>query len=358
MTRESSPHVKPNIRMVAQRVQLSSTTVSLALRGDPSIPLETRERVLAAARELNYTHTPRAARADLIGTRRLVFVMPDTGDQPVTANPFFAEVLAGVEQAGNEQQASVSFTVLRHSVAANEPLPPALHDRHLDGVLLVGAYRSALVDRIAAEIRRPMVLIDNTLPGQPYDSVMADDFGGGVLQTQHLIDLGHRRIAMIAGMIGVPSFAERYRGYCAACRTAGVDPMDPIEVAWDRSSIADMLKLVLALSFRPTAFFCASDAYAAFVMESLHDAGLRVPHDVSVAGFDDLAPMRLVRPALTTIHNHPRVLGRLGAQRLLARIAGDQQPTQGISVGTSLVVRDSTRSIAAQKRSTDEGSDL
>jgi LacI family transcriptional regulator len=310
---------------------------------DSSIPLETRERVLAAARELNYIHTPRVGRVEQVNTRRLVFVMPDTGDQPVTRNPFFGEVLAGVDQAGNEQQASVTFTVLPHSLAPNEPLPSALQDRQVDGVLLVGVYRSALVERIAAEIGHPVVLIDNTLPGQPYDSVMADDFGGGFLLTQHLITIGHRHITMVAGNLSVPSFAERYRGYRAACRAASVQPMDPIEVDWERSSVAEMLKQVLALTPQPTAFFCASDAYAAFVMEALHDAGLKVPDDISVAGFDDLAPMRLVRPALTTIHNHPRLLGRLGALRLLARIAGDRQATQGITVGTHLVVRESTR---------------
>ncbi len=349
MTREAPKRLKPNIRMVARRAQLSPTTVSLALRGDPSIPLETRERVLAAARELDYTPAPRATRGEQPRTRRMVFVMPDTGDQPVTANPFFGEVLAGAEQACNEQQASLVFMVLPHGLATNEPLPAALSDQHLDGVLLVGAYRPAVVERVAAEIRRAIVLVDNTLPGQPYDSVMADDFGGGFLVSRHLIGLGHRQIAMVTGKLSVPSFAERYRGYAAACRMRDVLPMDPIEVAWDRVAVASSLDQVLAQKPQPTAFVCASDAYAAFVMEALHDVGLRVPDDISVAGFDDLAPMRLVRPALTTIHNHPRLLGRLGTQRLIARIMGDRQPTQGITVGTSLVIRDSTREIAAHK---------
>ncbi len=350
MPRESSTREKPNIRMVAKRVQLSPTTVSLALRGDPSIRHETRERVLAAAHELNYTHTPRAVRGAQVQTRRLVFAMPNTGDQPVTANPFFGEVLAGVEQAANEQHASVTFSVLPHRLTINEPLPSALRDPQSDGVLLVGAYRPALVERIAADIKRPLVLVDNALPGQPYDSVMADDFGGGFLLVQYLISLGHRQITMVTGKLSVPSFAERYRGYRAACMAADVQPCDPLEVSWDRSSVAATLNHVLALTLRPTAFFCASDAYAAFVMEALHDVGLRVPYDVSVAGFDDLAPMRLVRPALTTIHNHPRLLGRLGAQRLLARITGDQQPTQGITVGTRLVVRESTRQLVTHKQ--------
>jgi LacI family transcriptional regulator len=329
--------------MVAERAQLSPTTVSLALRGDDSIPAETRERVLTAARELNYIHTPRATRIEQPAIRRLVFVMPETGDHPVTTNPFFGEVLGGAEQECGERNASLTYSVLPHGFAQSLALPSALNDANLDGVLLVGAYTAADVERVAADVKRPIVLVDNSIPGHPYDSVMADDFGGGFLVTQHLIDLGHQHIAMVAGSLWAPSFAERYRGYHEACRRAGLQPFEPIETPWERPAIAEMLERVFARIPQPTAFFCAHDAYAAFVMEALHDRGLRVPVDISVAGFDDLAPMRLVRPALTTIHNHPRALGRVAVQRLLARITGDQQPTQGITVGTNLVIRDSTR---------------
>lgn len=332
---------KPNIRMVAERAQLSPTTVSLALRGDKSIPDETRERVLAAAKDLNYVHTRRAARMAQPDTRHLVFVMPDAGDQPVTSNPFFGEVLRGAEQECGAQSASLTFTVLPYEFAPTIPLPTALHDDRLAGLLLVGAYAPWLVNRIATEVKRPIVLVDNTLPGQPYDSVMADDFGGGLLATEHLISLGHTHIAMVAGALSIPSFAERYRGYQAACRLHNLSIMEPIEVIWEPSAIAAMIKHVLTQTPQPTAFFCANDIYAALVMESLSDLGVDVPNDASVVGFDDLAATRLVRPALTTIHNHPRVMGRVGVERLMARIAGDRQPTQGITIGTNLVVRNS-----------------
>lgn len=343
MAADSSSRLKPNIRMVAERAQLSPTTVSLALRGDESIPRETRERVLAAARELNYVHTPRVARAEQPGISRLVFVMPDTGDHPVTANPFYGEVLGGAEQECGERKARLSFTVLQHGFAEHLPLPSALQDPDLGGVLLVGAYAPELVDRVAAEVGRPIVLVDNVIPGQPYDSVMADDFGGGFLVTRHLIELGHQHIAMVAGILSAPSFAERYRGYHTACLRAGIQPLEPIEVVWERPAISAMLREILAQQPRPTAFFCAHDAYAAFVIEQLADFNLRVPDDISIVGFDDLAPMRLIRPPLTTIHNHPRSLGRIGVQRLLARINGEQTPPQGITVGTNLIVRESTR---------------
>ena len=343
MAANSSGRSKPNIRMVAQRAQLSPTTVSLALRGDDSIPHETRERVLVAAHELNYVHTPRPTRLDQPRLRRFVFVMPDFGDQPVTSNPFFGEVLRGAEQACGEHNASLTFTVVPYDSAPSISLPSAIYDGHLAGLLLVGPYTLALVERIAAEVKRPIVLIDNALPGQPYDSVMADDFGGGLLATQHLVSLGHTHIAMIAGTMLVPSFTERYRGYHAACTSAGLPALEPIEMTWEHPVIAAVVERVLAQTPQPTAIFCASDLHAACVMEALHDLGKQVPNDISIVGFDDLASMQLVRPALTTIHNHPRLLGRVGVQRLLARIAGDRQPTQGVTIGTRLVARDSAR---------------
>jgi LacI family transcriptional regulator len=343
MAANLSGRSKPNIRMVAERAQLSPTTVSLALRGDNSIPHETRERVLVAARELNYVHTPRPTRLEQPAIRRLVFVMPDFGDQPVTSNPFFGEVLRGAEQACGEQNASLTFTVVPYDSAPSISLASALYDGHLAGLLLVGPYPPALVERIAAEVKRPIVLIDNALPGQPYDSVMADDFGGGLLATQHLVSLHHTHIAMITSTIMVPSFAERYRGYYVACTGAGLQPLEPSEVTWERPVIAAAVERVLAQTPQPTALFCASDLHAVLVMEALHDLGKQVPNDISIVGFDDLASTRLVRPALTMIHNHPRLLGRVGVQRLLARINGDRQPTQGITIGTRLVIRDSTQ---------------
>jgi LacI family transcriptional regulator len=343
MASNSSSRVKPNIRMVAELARVSATTASLALRGDTSIPRGTRERVLVAARELNYIHTPRRSRPEQANPCQLVFVTADQGDYPVTANPFYGEVLTGAERECGECNASLTFTIMPHGFAKQPPLPSALRDPDLDGLLLVGAYAPSVVERIVAEVKRPLVLVDNTVPGQPYDSVMADDFGGGFLATQHLLGLGHRDIAMVVGTMAAPSLAERYRGYHSACRKAGVQPGDPIEVVWERPAIAAMLDQVWAQTPQPTAFFCAQDAYAAFLMELLRDGGRSVPDDISVVGFDDLAPMRLVRPALTTIHNHPRTLGRIGVQRLMARINGDQQPSQGIMVGTNLVIRDSTR---------------
>jgi LacI family transcriptional regulator len=329
--------------MVAARAQLSPATVSLALRGSASIAPETRARVLAAARELNYMPAPRADRAPPAPGRHLLFVTKDFGDRPVTANPFYGEILSAAEQECADAGARITFTLLPNEERADDQLTGLLASQKPDGVLLVGAYAAPIVKRVVALAKAPIVLVDNVVPGLPCDSVMADDFGGAQLSTSHLIELGHREIAAVVGDLGSPSFSARYRGYCAACASAGISAAPPTESAWERSALRAGLVQILARSPRPTAIFCVADFYAVFVMELLRDFGLQVPDDISVVGFDNFPIARMAHPALTTLQNHPQALGRLGAQRLMTRVNGDDAPHLNITVTTQLIVRESTR---------------
>ena len=344
MSSDTISRVKPTIRMVAERAQLSPTTVSLALRGAKSIPLETRERVLEAANELNYVYSPRtriAAQADI---RYLVFVMPEVDNQPITTNPFYGEVLSGAEQACTAQNASLTFTVLSHR-EKTPPFPGALLNTWLDGILLVGPYTQSLIEHLSNESGKTIVLVDNWTIGLPYDSVMADDFGGAYVATKHLLTLGHRFIGALVGWIDTPSFAERYRGYCAACQDAGVKPQPAIEMGWDRGDISLSVQQLLSNEPRLTALFCVADHYAVMAMEALRDLNIPIPDKMSVVGFDNEPIAHLAHPPLTTLNNHPRILGRLGVQRLLARIEGNDDPPQRITIGTELIVRESTQAI-------------
>jgi DNA-binding LacI/PurR family transcriptional regulator len=336
---------KPNIRMVAAHVQLSPATVSLALRGSESIAPETRERVLAAARELNYIPAPRAERTHAAPTRHVLFMTKDFGDRPVTANPFYGEILSAAEGECVERGARLTFTLLPNSERGDEQLASIISTHKPDGIMLVGAYAAPVVRHAAELSKAPLVLVDNVVPGLPCDSVMADDFGGAQLSTRHLIDLGHREIAAVISDIGSPSFDARYRGYSVACAEAGISVAPPTEAVWERPALRMALEQVLARQPRPTAIFCVADFYAVFVMELLRDFGLKVPDDVSVVGFDNFPIARMAHPPLTTLQNHPQALGRLAARRLMARINGDDEPHLNITVTTQLIVRESTRRI-------------
>jgi LacI family transcriptional regulator len=348
---------RPTLRTIADHVDLSPTTVSLALRGDESIPLETRQRILDVAGELHYEYVPRPRKSKQKRLRRLAFVIHDYGDHPITANPFYGHVLAGVEQTCREQHAGLNFVVLQHEYLQTSALPPVLtHD--LDGILLASPYPPELIHRIYRESGCPVVLLDNIFPRSPYDSVMADDFGGAYQATQHLLELGHRHIVLFTGTIQhptiIPSFQRRYWGYCAACSEAGIEPLPPVEfpsrLNRELLALTDhhqgvqqwLTGLLDTYSPRPTAFFGVCDVFALAILRALQDAGWRVPEEYSVIGFDDYDISRIGSPALTTIHSYKRAMAWTAVERLLARIEGDTSPARYIALTTELVVREST----------------
>lgn len=337
---------RPGIRAVAESIDLSPSTVSLALRGSPSIPAETRAKVLRAAEALNYVHKPRNTGGHA-AQRQIAFVMDDHGDRPVMSNPFFGEILAGAENACATRHDTLTFCLLRAS-EEDAPLPSALTRAELDGVLLVGPYPPAVIARVRAAIDAPIVLVDNDHVSSNCDSVMADDFAGGYLITQHLIESGRCQIVPLLRTMEnglVPSFLERHRGYLAACADHNLAPMEPLY--FPRALYGPALAAWMAEQFRQLpecgAIMCVNDTFAVLAMQALQQTGKRVPEQVAVTGYDDLMAAREATPALTTIHNHPREMGAVAVQRLAARLNGESGPSQHIRLGISLVVRDSTR---------------
>ncbi len=354
---KTSRQSRPNLRAIAERVDLSLTAVSLALRGDSSIPLETRQRVLLAAEELNYQYVPRAKKASAKPLLRIAFVIHDYGDHPMAANPFYGHILTGVEQACREQHASLSFVVLQHDHAETVDLPPVLtHD--LNGILLASPYPEKLVDRIRRESDVPIVLLDNILYNSPYDSIMADDFGGAYQATQYLLNNGHQQIVPVTAMLFhptiIPSFRRRYWGYCAACADAGVTPLPaaivPLHLDPEISGLTDKYPVFQAWldgilhrhSSCPTAIFGVCDFLALTILRTLQNMGRRVPDDVSVVGFDDYNMSRIVTPTLTTVHSYKKAMAWVAIKRLLDRIEGDETPPQYITLEADLIIREST----------------
>jgi LacI family transcriptional regulator len=274
--------------------------------------------------------------------RQLVFVMEDTGDVPVTANPFFGEVLQGVEATCQSIGMNVIFRTLPFPTSSADELISSLQNLAFDGLILNGPFQTAIIDAIATAFTCPLVLVDNTIPAIPYDTVMTDDFGGGYQATRHLLDLGHRRITMILGQFERPSFVERYRGYSAACRAAGLEPREPVLCSWDRAAIHQRFAQLMRAADAPTALFCSTDHYAVYGIDALRNLGYSLPQDISVVGFDNLALAPLSSVPLTTMSSLPRILGQVSVQRLLARLNGDTTPPQAVALRTQLFIREST----------------
>jgi len=360
MPRPKKTGNQPNIRDVAKLAQLSPTTVSLALRNHDSIPPETRQRVFAAAAELNYQYKPRVTKStkkeESHAIQSLLYVVNDYGDKPLLSNPFYGAILNGAVAVSQSFNSYVHPVILQHDHPLDVPLPEPLRNSP-NGLMLASPYPPALVKQVARAAKCPIVLIDNLIPGSPYDTIMNDDFGGAYQATQYLLDLGHRYIYMIMGELkkpGIspkhpPSVADRHRGYTAAMLDGGYTPFPAIDLPLaydqtgpDRKDLPQWLSNLLSRSPRPTALFCNIDFYAAHIISALNMIGYRVPDDISVMGFDDLDIAQMIHPQLTTVQVNRSGMSQAAVERLVARINGDDRPPLVIHIGARLIVREST----------------
>lgn len=183
------------------------------------------------------------------------------------------------------------------------PLPPTLRHAVVDGIVLAGEYPLEIIERVARELNRPIVLVDHLIPGMLYDAVNADDFGGGYLAAQHLLSLGWSQLRVLVDHPLVPSLCEREPGFRAACATAGVAPGPSLYTSptWDSQVIRREIAAQLRALPLPHALFCAVDSYAITALELCRTAEIVVPGQMSLIGFDDLESTPLRYPNLATL---------------------------------------------------------
>ncbi|MBA3825857.1 MAG: LacI family DNA-binding transcriptional regulator [Ktedonobacterales bacterium] len=334
------------LRDIAQRSGVSIGTVSRVLNQRADVNAALRQRVLAAASALNYVgpagqSTPHASGRAL---KRVAFLLALTSavESPPTVDPFWADILHGVETVARLIDCQVHF----RTVVPDEDdavLIRSLGEAHLGGVLLVGAAAPSLV---AALARQPMpcVLVDHRLPGQAYDAVLSDDFGGMALAIQHLLARGHRQIAFLGGAASSDVSANEYfytveqrlAAYRHTVLSAGVvlDPALHVPCVPNVAGGEAACRALLAQGHSFSALACANDKTAIGALKALHAAGLRVPLDVSLVGFDDGELAAHTIPALTTVRVDAVGVGAT-ALRVLAARANEATP---IPVTTTLSV--------------------
>jgi LacI family transcriptional regulator len=332
------------IREVAERSGVSVATVSRVFNDYPDVSAATRERVLAAAQALEYT--PSAAARTLVGRRsQLIGVGLFTGyEHPDIEHPFFQDVLVGLKHGVGARGYDVLLFATEQSGGY---LRRARHHR-VDGVVLWGVDSKdpelpALVDAAI-----PLVTVDLVVEGAHATWVSSDSVDGARRAVRHLYELGHRRIATIAGL---PRYTkpggDRLLGYRQEMAALGLPPLEREGDFYAESGEAAMRDL-LASPERPTAVFAASDLMAFGAIEAALAAGLRVPEDVSVVGFDDIAGAQLAHPRLTTVRHDKVALGLAAAQALVDEIENPaSRPPPPVTLPVELVVRESTAPAAS-----------
>lgn len=321
---------------VAARAGVSQPTVSLVLSGNPRarVAQETRERVLAAAQELGYR--PNLLARGLVQQRSyaLGVIVPNLD------NPFFTEVVSGVERVA----ATEGYAVLLCDARETPPTRhlEALQARQVDGVILDASGAASIPEETLSGSEN-VVLVDEPTGRRP--GVASDATEAGRLAADHLLELGHRRIAFIGPAADSYTFRMRERGFVSALHGAELAlPSSRLRRAL--ASVAGgqaAMRELLAQDPRPTAVFCANDLVALGALKACLTAGVNVPGEISIVGCDDIEMARVVTPELTTVRIPARGLGALAARLLLQRL--DETRTRAISnrpLPVQLIVRGTT----------------
>ena len=336
---------KVTLRDIAQMVGLSPSAVSLVARGDPGVADETRRRVLDVMRQVGYT--PRGNGAGQT-TKGVLALVVEKLPLPVLSDIAYAEVVGGMQA---EARARGYFLTL-HEITSDAELQSVVEDaanRHFAGLLVLGG--GDLTDQHVLQLtaaNRPTVLVDNFVYGQQLDCVLPDHVTAGFLATDHLIRLGHRRIAFLAGAQKYKPLTHRLEGYLGAMFSAGLE-VDPVLIPAPVSGTPRkgylQMKQLLALPSPPTAVVAVSDKSAFGALEAIREANLRVPDDVALVGIDDVLESAHTDPPLTTVAWPKRELGMLAVRQLLHRMRHPESPPLKTLVYSRLVVRNSCGSV-------------
>ncbi|MBT9170163.1 MAG: Catabolite control protein A [Actinobacteria bacterium] len=333
----------PTIIDVAKRAGVSKSTVSKILTDKPYVSHETREKVMKAIAELGYR--PNAIARSLVRnvTKTIGLIISDI------TNPFFPEIVRGIEDKASEMGYNIFICNSDAKVEREEAYLELLLEKRVDGIIFTSA---RITDTRIADLRRhnfPFILVSRTLPDVQTDYVVVDNRAGAYLAVEHLISLGHQRIAHITGPKDASGALDRLWGYQKAMADHGLKTDAELVKEGDFREQGGYLatKELLSLSSAPTAIFAANDFIAIGALQAINEAGLEVPEDISLVGFDNIHLAGLTRINLTTI-NQPRYkMGLMATEVLIERIEGKRGPGPvQLVLEPELVIRSSTKRLA------------
>jgi DNA-binding LacI/PurR family transcriptional regulator len=328
---------QPSIKDIARLAHVSHPTVSRALQNSPLVNPRTAEKIRKIADESGYRASAVARGLVTKRTRTIGLVVTTVAD------PFASEVVSGIEQTANDHGYSVFLAASNADPEREKRVVQSFAERRVDGIIVTSSRVGALYLPLLSEMMVPIVLVNDQHPGEFVHSVTICNLDGARAVAEHLVGLGHRRIAYLGDQFGYQSDAERFAGYRETLDAAGI-PLHPERVVHgDGKPEAAMRAMdrLLALPHPPTAVCCYNDMSALGAMRSIRMHGLRVPEDISVAGFDDLFLASYTQPTLTTVHQPMRRMGQLAMENLFKLMSGDE-PEIKIKVTAELIVREST----------------
>ena len=335
---------QPSIKDIARLARVSHPTVSRALQNSPLVNAKTAEKIRKIAKESGYRASAVARGLVTRRTRTIGLVVTTVAD------PFTSEVVTGIEQTANDHGYCVFLADSNADPDRERKIVQSFAEQRVDGIIVTSSRVGALYLPLLSEMMVPIVLVNDQHPGAFVHSVMICNQEGSRAVTEHLVGLGHRRIAYIGDQFGYQSDTERFAGYREALNAAAIPFLPELVVRGDGKPEAAMRAMdeLLALKDPPTAVCCYNDMSALGAMRSIHMLGLRVPEDISIAGFDDLFVASYTQPPLTTVRQPMRRMGQLAMENLIKLMSG-QESVVRIKINAELIVRESTARVSTRR---------
>lgn len=335
-------HSKVSMQTIADILNTSKNSVSIALSGKKGISDQLRKRIIQKAEELNYVYKKTARSC---GNANILIIAPEY----VTSDTlFYSKIIWKIEKYAQENNCTVTLSSL--SVQAEKELQyPRINIADYTGILVLGVVSERYVNSLR-ELNIPIVLIDNFIYSLQIDTVVTANVEGAYIATKHLIDLGHKDIGFIGSINITSSFYQRWCGFNKAMMDAGLNVNPEFNILSDSpltvlfNSVESISQIMASKSIMPTAWFCANDRIAYSVISYLNSKGFSVPDDISIIGFDDIELSSLYSPKITTISVNRDEIAKNAVDLLVYR-SENNGIQHKISIYGNLVIRESTKSL-------------
>ncbi|MFK3739621.1 LacI family DNA-binding transcriptional regulator [Massilia sp. TN1-12] len=323
------------MKQVAQQAGVSISTVSHVINNTRVVSDEVRQRVLGVIAELRYIPSAVARSLKNDRTGMIGVLVPDS------SNPYFAELIRWIEEAAFEAGYNIILCNARGGAAKQAAYLRLLMEKRIDGLLLVASSADCERELLMRAGSVPVIQLERALPGLDADAILAGEPGGAVQAAHHLLELGHRDIACVAGPADLPRTIERMTGFLRTMEEAGlpVPPQRIVHAEFTSAGGYAAFNRLLTSDRPPSAIFATSDLMAFGGLWAAREAGVRVPEQLSVMGFDDLDGVGYTSPPLTTVAPPKREMARLALAWLVERIGGSQAPLRHTALESHLVLR-------------------
>ncbi len=334
---------KATIRDVAAAAGVSVATVSYVLNGKKKVSEQTRNEVLDVIRRLEYVPDLNARGLSKKDTRLIGVVVPQTepGSTLMFRNNFYSEILGSIEYHARQN----GYHVLISATDVTEDYLNLIRERNLDGVIIIGTYQNRFFSQLK-QLEVPVVLVDSYCKYDWFHAIRIDDERSSWMATRYVLEAGHRKIALVSGLLhdsGV--MQKRFKGYREALEEFGVPYREEylFEETVDYDSGVAIARRIAREKTDVTAVVATADIFAIGLMKGFYEAGVRVPEDISVMGFDDLDISAYLTPGLTTVRQQISLKGERAVTLLVQNMENPSMPRVEEVLPVSLVERDSVK---------------